>query len=217
MEVEMKKLAMWMALMGVTIWAVVGCQPSQAGDGAGAAASGPAATGPTATVPVTEEPAATGADVSPGGSDYTEATSPGGEAGGIADVLGEGGLGIVYERSGGFAGVMERTEIYRDGRVVTSDDGQERELQVAGAQVEALLTLLEKVDFAQLDRSEPSSLDGSEPSSLGGQGADRFAYSLTIVQDGKPVRVSWTEGQSGVPAGLVDVVVAIQELIRNAD
>lgn len=116
---------------------------------------------------------------------------------------------MVYERSGGFAGVMERTEIYRDGRVVASEDGQVREWQVPGARVEALRALIDAVDWA--------GLAGSPPSSLGGQGADRFAYSLTVVREGKPLQVSWTEGQSGLPGGLVEVAAAIQAMIRDAD
>jgi hypothetical protein len=208
----MNKLAIRMVLMGLAILAVAGCLSSQAGDEPQPAATGqvvtvPATTVPVTTVPVTTEPAATG-EVMPEGSDYTLATATPGAGGGIADALG-GGRVVIYERSGGFAGVMEKAEIYRDGRVVISEDGQMKEFRVPGAQVGALLNLLEEVDYAQLERSEPSS--------LGGQGADRFTYRLTVVQDGNSVKVSWTEGQSGVPAGLLDVVVTIQELIRNAD
>jgi hypothetical protein len=212
LEVKMKTLGMGIVLLAVASLMVTGCLPSQAGEEGGVVVSPeaprPVATGTVGTEPVGTEPVVTGADMMPEGPDYTPAAEPGGVGGGISDVLGGGGLAIVYERSGGFAGVMERTEIYRDGRVVVSEDGQVKEWQVPGARVGALLSLVDMVDLAGLGESGPSS--------LGGQGADRFAYSLTVVRDGTPVQVSWAEGQSGVPTGLLEVVAAIQELIQSA-
>lgn len=61
-----------------------------------------------------------------------------------------GGAAIIYQRSGGIAGIAEMWTIYSDGRIV-SGDGQES--SVTPEEVSALLTEIEALGFFDLRES----------------------------------------------------------------
>ena len=105
--------------------------------------------------------------------------------------------------------MRETYEIYSDGRIVVNQKGQLAELQVPAAEVEALLSRLDELGFADAATSKPAG-----PSVLGG--ADRISYSLTLVGEGKPITVTKMDGASDLPAGLGEAFSAVGDLIASA-
>lgn len=82
-----------------------------------------------------------------------------------------GGAVILYQRSGGFAGISEQWTIYPDGRIV-SGDGQER--KVSAEEVSALLIEIGALGFFDLRDS------GGLPNTC----ADCFSHQITASSDG---------------------------------
>ena len=97
---------------------------------------------PTATVQVPDKPTDSGASKS-------------------------GGAVIIYERSGGFAGISEMWTIFPDGRVVSADG---EEFTVPADEVAALLAAIEALGF----------FDMNNPSGLPSTCADCFVHQITV-------------------------------------
>lgn len=110
---------------------------------------------------------------------------------------------IIYERSGGLAGVSEQWSIYPDGRIVAGDG---REWQVEPEQVEQLIDDIEALGFFDMSgRYMPR-----DPC------CDRFTYSLVVRSDDKVNRVTTMDVAPDVPANLWEVLGAVRSFIDAA-
>lgn len=109
-----------------------------------------------------------------------------------------GGAVIVYERSGGLAGVSDRWAVYPDGRVVSSE-GQER--WVTEQEVTELLDEIEALGFFEMQGSY-GPLDAC---------CDRFTYRITVVRGDEAKTVRAVEAEPDIPQEFWRVA----ELIRH--
>lgn len=110
-----------------------------------------------------------------------------------------GGAVIVYERSGGLAGVSDRRAVYPDGRIVSSE-GQERwgtEQEVA-----ELLDEVEALGFFEMQ-------DAYGPLNAC---CDRFIYQITILRGDKAKTVRVVEAEPDIPQEFWRVAELIQNL-----
>jgi len=120
---------------------------------------------------------------------------------------------IVFETSGGIAGMMKRMEINPDGQATLTDPRSGR--PGAGTPLNVpdygqLLALVDKADFFNLQ----------DEYNKGGV-SDEIFYTVTITQGGrtKTVKVAEIGGQGITPQPLNDLIVrlkAIQELIEKS-
>ncbi|HEX9676002.1 MAG TPA: hypothetical protein VGA07_08480 [Anaerolineales bacterium] len=145
---------------------------------AGACGPAPAPPEQQAQASATHEPTATSVDVS------TETAQ----------------ASIIYERSGGFAGITERWMIYRDGRVVS---GEGREYAAEPEKVEALLSEIEQSGF----------FGWQQASGLPGLCRDCFVHSITLATDGRPKTLSADDGSNDAPAKFWELVDSIRRFL----
>lgn len=110
---------------------------------------------------------------------------------------------IIYERSGGLAGVSEQWSIYPDGRIMAGDG---REWKVAPEQVEQLISDIEASGFFDLSGQYMP----RNPC------CDRFTYSLVVRSDGKAGSVATMDATPDVPASLWEALGAVSGFISNA-
>jgi hypothetical protein len=120
---------------------------------------------------------------------------------------------IVFETSGGIAGMMKRMEINPDGQATLTDPRSGR--PGAGTPLNVpdygqLLALVDKADFFNL----------KDEYNKGGV-SDEIFYTVTITQGGrtKTVKVAEIGGQGITPQPLNDLIVrlkAIQELVEKS-
>ena len=91
---------------------------------------------------------------------------------------------IVFQRSGGFAGMSEQWSIYANGKIV-KEIGEEH--SIGPAQVTALLDALQVAGFYEMKAS--SSVAGS------GNCNDCYTYQLTVTSGGKENSITVQEGR----------------------
>ncbi|MFQ5595793.1 MAG: hypothetical protein ACE5HA_16730 [Anaerolineae bacterium] len=122
-------------------------------------------------------------------------------SGKLGAVLGE--AVIIYERSGGLAGVSEQWSIYPDGRIVAGDG---REWQVEPEQVKQLTSDIKSLGF----------FDMSGQYMPLNQCCDRFTYTLVVRSGDKINRVTTIDAAPEVPASLWEVLGAVRSFVNNA-
>jgi len=109
---------------------------------------------------------------------------------------------IVYERSGGFAGISERWTIYPDGRVIT---GEGVEYAAEPEKVEALLSEIEQSGF----------FGWQQASGLPGLCRDCFVHSITLAAEGRPKTISAADGSNDAPAKFWELVDSIRQFLSE--
>ncbi|MBN1580367.1 MAG: hypothetical protein JXA89_06665 [Anaerolineae bacterium] len=111
---------------------------------------------------------------------------------------------LVYQRSGGFAGLSEQWEVFADGRIVT-DDG--RQAQVPVEKVTALLQMVEELGFFTMTGNYmPRDTC-----------CDRFTYVLTIRNGDQKNTVQTIDAAPNTPNALWDILDAVNQFITDAD
>ncbi|MCC7353450.1 MAG: hypothetical protein IT330_06800 [Anaerolineae bacterium] len=156
------------------------------------------ACGPATSPPPTDE----------GISRLTPTPAPGEEA-----TPGKGGeeskgLLLVYERSGGIAGVQQVYEIHADGRVVTKDDRQAASttIQMDAASVKDLVMAIERAGFFDLKETYlPIN-----------KCCDRMTYRITVYRNGVGKSVTTMDGVENLPESLVQVQTALAAFLQKA-
>lgn len=122
-------------------------------------------------------------------------------SGKLGEALGE--AVIIYERSGGLAGVSEQWSIYPDGRILAGDG---REWQVEPEQVKQLIGEIEASGFFDLSGQYMP----RNPC------CDRFTYSLVVRNGDKINRVTTIDAAPDVPGSLWEALGAVRSFINNA-
>ena len=117
--------------------------------------------------------------------------------------------GIVWRRSGGFAGLEETLTIGLDGFVsLTSSFLGDAEFTISDSEWEELVALIGDSGFMGLDDSYGAKAGV----------ADFFSYSLTVEADSSSKRVQWVDdwaAEGALPEGLGDVEEGILEIIHG--
>ncbi len=109
---------------------------------------------------------------------------------------------IIYERSGGIAGMSQRWLIYSDGSVV---DAQGRGIQVDAQEIYALVTRITNAGFF----SWAEAYMPEDPC------CDRYTHVLTVTANGKTHRVEVLDGTPGAPQELWIVLEDVQQLVQR--
>lgn len=111
------------------------------------------------------------------------------------------GAVILYQKSGGFAGVSERWMIYENGRVV---DAEGNEWQLSAEQVTNFITTTEQLELSQMRESYVPR----------GHCCDHFAYDIIVRQGERIYRVETADGVDGTPAALETLLTSAAQLIE---
>jgi hypothetical protein len=128
----------------------------------------------------------------------TPAESEDTDKGSIGDAV------IVYQRSGGFAGVHEQWTVYPDGRITASDG---REWQVAPERVEQLLADIEALGFFEMSgRYMPLNTC-----------CDRFTYEITVRSGDRVHTATTIDAAPNTPAELWRVIDEISHLVTDSE
>lgn len=107
---------------------------------------------------------------------------------------------IIYQRSGGFAGIHEQWTIYPDGRIMAGDG---REWRVTPEQVERLLTEIEALGFFEMEgRYMPLNTC-----------CDRFTYEITVRHGDTVNTVTTIDAALDAPPELWCVINVINDLV----
>ena len=112
---------------------------------------------------------------------------------------------IVFQRSGGLAGVSEQWSIYANGKIAKKD-GEEHTADTA--QVTALLEAIQAAGFYDM-KAGPG---------IGGPGncKDCFTYQLTVTSDKKANSLTVQEGAKDIPDALWNIIKQINDLIAGS-
>lgn len=110
------------------------------------------------------------------------------------------GAVIIYERSGGLAGLSEQWNFYHDGHVI-SDDGQEYLLDEN--QISDLLIKIEDLGFFEIDDANQMLSDCY----------DCYKYKLTVRSDKRIKSISMVEGSDRAPDQLWKILEMIKESV----
>lgn len=111
---------------------------------------------------------------------------------------------IIYQRSGGFAGVHEQWTVYPDGRI-TANDG--REWQVAPERVKQLLADIEALGFFEMTgRYMPLNTC-----------CDRFTYEITVRSGDRVHTATTIDAAPNTPAELWRVIDEISRLVTDSE
>jgi len=111
---------------------------------------------------------------------------------------------IVFQRSGGFAGVTEEWSIYADGKIAKKDG---KELTVASAQVTALLAAIDTAGFYEM-KAGPGA---GGPTSC----KDCFTYQLTVTSNKKSNTITVQEGAKDIPEAFWNILKQITDLTAS--
>lgn len=109
---------------------------------------------------------------------------------------------LIFNRSGGFAGLDQQWVIYADGRI-EQPDGQL--LQVDSTQIQTLIDTIRAANFFDLSDSYIP-LDNC---------CDRFTYAITVQLNGQRKTVSTTDDAPKQPEALAEVMNAIDLLLLD--
>jgi hypothetical protein len=119
--------------------------------------------------------------------------------------------GIVWARTGGFAGLDETLEIESDGSVTLfSDFIGEKEFSLSEDEWEDLVSLISNSGF-----DEFKEVYGPKAGV-----ADFFTYSLTVNRDSSMIRVEWVDdwaSETELPGGLKDIEGRILSIIHGVE
>lgn len=115
---------------------------------------------------------------------------------------------VIYEVSGGFAGSIETSVIYDSGLVVTVQQDEMHQYQVAEEEVQELLQELSSLGFWELDETGPES--------LAPDGADRIVRSLIVYQGDQSKAMQVADGADEPSRLLMQVMAAVQKSIDRA-
>ncbi len=119
------------------------------------------------------------------------------------------GAVLVFQRSGGFAGVNEVWTLYADGRLTKSDHDQpEAEIQEWQVEPEEVMALLEKIDSLGFFSMQASVKPGEVC-------CDRFAYSLAASYHGTSRELSAVEGTAGIPEAYWQVISEVNTFLQS--
>lgn len=167
-------------------------------------ACGPAVSSETAPTPPTAAPTTNPAQATPDSPPAGTTPLPPALTGSKDADKGEAVMGdavIVYQRSGGFAGVQEQWAIYPDGQIVASDG---RQWQVPSEQVEQLLAEIETLGFFEMDGSYMP-LDTC---------CDRFTYVIMVRHHDDTVKtVTTIDASPDTPPELWRVIDEMSSLV----
>jgi hypothetical protein len=111
---------------------------------------------------------------------------------------------IVFQRSGGLAGVSEQWSIYANGKITTKDG---KELKIDPAQVSALLEAIQAAGF--YDMKAGPGIGG--PSSC----KDCYTYQLSVTKDKKAYSLTVQEGAKDIPEAFWKIIEQINNLIAG--
>ena len=107
---------------------------------------------------------------------------------------------IIYERTGGFAGITERWMIYLDGRVIS---GEGREYAAEPEKVGALLSAIEQSGFIEWQAAR----------GLPGACRDCFIHSITLAAEGRLKTISAVDGSNDAPEEFWELVDSIRRFL----
>ena len=110
---------------------------------------------------------------------------------------------IVFQRSGGLAGVSEQWSIYANGKITTKDG---KELKIDTAQVTALLEAIQAAGFYDMK----AGIGG--PSNC----KDCYTYQLTVTSDKKSNSLTVQEGSKDMPEAFWNIIQKINDLIASS-
>jgi len=109
---------------------------------------------------------------------------------------------IIYQRSGGFAGIHEQWTVYPDGRIVAGDG---REWRVTPQQVEQLLAEIEALGFFEMKgRYMPLNTC-----------CDRFIYEITVHRGNSVKTVRTIDAAPDTPPELWRIIDEISRLVSE--
>jgi hypothetical protein len=111
---------------------------------------------------------------------------------------------IMFQQSGGFAGVDQKWVFYPDGQIELPDSTQK---QVNSNQFQALIDTIQAADFFELNESYVP-LDNC---------CDRFTYTITVQIDGQSKTVTTTDGAPKQPEQLTTIMNEINSLLTTSD
>ncbi len=109
---------------------------------------------------------------------------------------------LIYQRSGGFAGLSEQWRVYADGRVLA---GAGREWQVTPDQVEQLLNELEALGFFDLNDKYISA----------NTCCDRATFELTVRRGETIKKVAALESTPNTPAALWQILKKVDAWLTS--
>ena len=136
-----------------------------------------------------------------------DARSPA-DGGGPAGHGGDEGVVLVYERSGGLAGITQVFEVHADGRVILTSDRETDGMtaKVDPESVKALVLAIERAGFFDLQESYlPADLC-----------CDRMTHRIVIYRDGQAKSVTTIDGYEGTPDALKQVLEALGHFLQEA-
>lgn len=116
---------------------------------------------------------------------------------------------IIFERSGGLAGIQETWRFYGDGRVI-----REQRMREAGS-AQARVAI-EHIERAARHLVEAGFLELADEYMPTNRCCDRFTYRLTLVYEGKVKTVTTMDGAEQ-PQALAEALRIINELIQQAN
>jgi hypothetical protein len=108
---------------------------------------------------------------------------------------------IVFNQTGGFAGVDLTWKIYANGLIVTPDS---EELFVDPAVVDELLEIIEQTGFFEFVQPKPSNIC-----------CDFFTFTLAVTNGDLNNVITYNGGDTNIPAGIAEAVSAVQQLIAQ--
>ena len=111
---------------------------------------------------------------------------------------------IVYQRSGGFAGVDEQWSLYADGRI---SDNKGNQKVVEGAQITALIDELKTAGVLEMKDSMGSGISNACK--------DCFTYTITVNIDGKTKKIITQDNTKGVPEAFWNVIKKLNNLVTE--
>lgn len=109
---------------------------------------------------------------------------------------------IVFQRSGGIAGLDENWIIYSEGRLVSAEG---KEWQVDPREIAILASGIEELGFLDL---RDSYLEWNSC-------CDRFSYTLTLKTAGSKKTVTWIDANPEIPVNLLAIQERIQGFIQD--
>jgi hypothetical protein len=132
----------------------------------------------------------------------TSTPAPEGTADATTDHYKLNGAVIIYQKSGGFAGVMEEWTIFPDGRIVSGDG---HEYLLAEEQISVSLSEIENLGFFEI----------SGPGQLLTDCRDCFTYKITVSAGGRTKVVNAVDDQSDPTEAIWAVINVIENLLSD--
>jgi hypothetical protein len=137
----------------------------------------------------------------------TDTRSPADGGGPAGHGRGEGVV-LVYERSGGLAGITQVFEVHADGRVILTSDHETDGMtaKVDPESVKALVLAIERAGFFDLQESYlPEDLC-----------CDRMTHRIVVYRDGQAKSVTTIDGYEGTPDALNQILEALGRFLQEA-